>query len=80
MIKKAGGQGIWTDWVDTKTGRHSLTENIQPKLVARWCRQGKHEYFITDPGKREMKCRICSHESKFVVGRDKIKGDRIILS
>lgn len=79
MIKRVSGHGIWTDYKDTKTGRHSLTENIVPKLVAKWCKPENHEYYITNMSKREMKCKICKHESNFVVGRDRILEDRVYL-
>lgn len=79
MIKKVKGEGLWTDWVDTRTGKHSLTENIQPKLVGKWCKNTKHDYYVTDMVKRLCVCKKCKHEGKFVIGRDKVKGNKVIL-
>jgi len=75
--KRKSGKGRWTNYKNTETGEESLTENIQPKVVAKWCKV--HDYKITDIKKRLCLCNRCKHEGRFVVGRDKIKGDKVVI-
>lgn len=77
--KKVGGDGIWTEWEDTRTGETSI-ETHELKTVKRWCNKKHHEYKILNVGKRLAKCQKCDHETTFVVGKDTIDGDQITIN
>lgn len=74
---KVSGEGRWTNYKNTETGEQSLTENIKPKMVGKWCKV--HKYKISNVKKRLCVCDVCKHEGRFVVGRDEIKGKRVVL-
>jgi len=59
---------LFEDVVDEKTGNHSLTENIVPKLLQTYCKDGEHYWVLEDPKSRELTCSKCGMGSMLNVG------------
>lgn len=75
---KKGGRGLWTEYVNDKTGESSIKEH-DVKPIKKWCAKDKHDYRITNMGKREAECSKCGQTINFTVGKDTIKGDKVLL-
>ena len=77
--KYKSGKGIWKQYKNTKTGELSIKEH-KLKTVKKWCERGKHCFFIEDMKKRLAVCSKCGQELTFIVGKHKIKDNKILLS
>lgn len=76
--KKISGKGLWTNYKNSDTGEESIKEHM-PKVVKTWCIPPEHNFIIKDMGKRLAVCSKCQKEFTFVVGRDKIKDNKVLL-
>lgn len=72
-------KGIWTEYENTKTGEKSLKTHT-PKIVKQWCADTQHYFMIVDMGKRVAECKKCKKETTFIVGKDDIEGDRVLIN
>lgn len=68
---------LWTDIVDERTGRHSLTEH-ELKLVKTWCAYPEHVFIEIDNPKRLLKCTKCGQEITYIVGKQKLVDGKLI--
>lgn len=76
--KKVGGEGLWTNWQDERTGEKSVKEH-ELRVVKQWCAKGKHSYEIKDISKRIAECTTCKQERPFVVGKHEIVGNTVVI-
>ena len=79
--QKGEANGLWTEHVNDSTGESSIKSHTL-KVVKQWCAKDQHDYIITDMSKRIAVCskNDCKHETTFVVGKDKIDGDKVTIS
>jgi dissimilatory sulfite reductase (desulfoviridin) alpha/beta subunit len=77
--KAKSGSGLWTEYVNDQTGESSIGEH-EPRVVKKWCPKGTHDFRIVDIKKRLAKCIKCDQEVNFVVGKDKIDGDKVTIN
>lgn len=72
-----GGEGRWQDWVNTKTGEHSVKRH-ELRVVKQWCKQKDHNYVLKNGKTRLVECSHCGHERTFVLGMQKLENGKII--
>ena len=68
-------EGLWQDVVDPNTGRHSLNENIQPKVIAKSC--GDH-YFVEEGNTRFIYCTKCGFGGKYILGVHRLEDGKLV--
>lgn len=69
------GDGIWKDYVNKKTGEHSIKE-INARTVWQSCPRGKCVFERI--GSRELRCKKCGLVRSFVLGKEKLVGDQLV--
>lgn len=72
-----GGEGIWQNWMNTRTRQQSLKTH-QPRVVQQWCAEDDHFFEIKNPQKRIAVCKHCKMERPFVLGRDKLVNGKFL--
>lgn len=69
---------IWEDVVNPVTGEHSLTENIQPRLIKTYCKDEDHVFHYVSPSCRDAECVKCGLGRRLVLGIHKLVDGKII--
>lgn len=68
---------IWQETTDPQTGKSSLTENIRPKTIGKFCSEQDHEF--EDPRNiREAVCLRCGLIARYVVGKHILKDGKLL--
>lgn len=74
--KKGEDKGIWTEYVDSVTGRSSLKEH-KPKVVWQSCKKfSDHDFEVT--GNREWACKHCNFVFLPIIGIHSLKEGKIV--
>ena len=76
-FKNHGGEGIWQDIENIKTGERSLKEH-KLKVVWKSCDKDKCFFEVLKPSKREATCRDCGLIKNFVLGIHSIADGKIV--
>lgn len=69
---------LFKDEVDPNTGEHSLKENIVPRELATYCKQGEHYFELENPRSRDLVCKKCGQGASFVLGIHKLVDGKVI--
>jgi hypothetical protein len=77
--QKGPDKKIWTEYVNDDTGESSIKDHTL-KVVKQWCAKDTHNYKITDASKRIAVCTKCDHETTFIVGKDTIEGNFVVIA
>lgn len=74
MWEKKGGEGLWEEWVNTKTGESSIKQHT-PKVVWKSCNQSDHKFQLT--GNREATCEKCGFIRLLIIGQEIFQDGKI---
>jgi hypothetical protein len=61
-------KNLWEDVVNEQ-GRHSLTENIVPRVVTEYCKPDDH-YWEEFEDSRTAVCKKCGILTRYILGKD----------
>lgn len=72
-----GGEGIWQNWVNSRTGERSLKDH-ELKTIWESCSKDNHFFNLTNSSTRECTCDKCGFITHFVLGIHILKDGKIV--
>lgn len=69
---------LWNNEKNPETGEQSLTENIVPRHLSTFCKQGEHYFELENPRSRNVVCTKCGQGAMFVLGMQKLVDGKIV--
>lgn len=74
--EKVGGEGLWEEWKNKKTGESTLKTHELKKV---WSAEGCDHYFEHEtPSSRIIICNKCGLGKKYNLGIDELKKGKLI--
>lgn len=69
------GSGIWKNYINKKTGEHSIKE-IKARTVWKSC--PRDECVFEPSGNRQVKCKKCGKIQYYVLGKERLVDGKLV--